>query len=405
MSNEFCTDLGKCRTRQFLTLLALGGLVVLGGLFAFFTLEHHGHVLTGMSNQIVWGLPHVFAVFLIVAASGALNVASIGSVFGKPVYKARAPLSGMLALAMLVGGLAILVLDLGRSDRLIVAMTHYNFKSIFAWNMIFYNGFFAIVGLYLLTLMDRKLYGWSKPVGFLAFIWRISLTTATGSIFGFLVARAGYNSALMAPMFIIMSFAYGLAIFMVVQSSMYRWNGIKLDENVRRRMKNLLAVFVAASLYFNIVFHLTNLYFAKQWDYERFILLDGGLYTWLFWVGQVILGGIIPIILLFIPRSRDTQAMCFCFLAPSLVILGGLAQMYVTIVGGQAYPMNMFPGHAVSSSFFDGVVASYAPSVWEWMLGLGGVGIAFVTTVMAVRMFKFMPQDDFAELQMRRSTD
>ncbi|HNA31230.1 MAG TPA: polysulfide reductase NrfD, partial [Thiobacillaceae bacterium] len=163
MSNEFCTDLGKCRTRQFLTLLALGGLVVLGGLFAFFTLEHHGHVLTGMSNQIVWGLPHVFAVFLIVAASGALNVASIGSVFGKPVYKARAPLSGMLALAMLVGGLAILVLDLGRSDRLIVAMTHYNFKSIFAWNMIFYNGFFAIVGLYLLTLMDRKLYGWSKP--------------------------------------------------------------------------------------------------------------------------------------------------------------------------------------------------------------------------------------------------
>jgi molybdopterin-containing oxidoreductase family membrane subunit len=263
MSNEFCTELGKCRTRQFLTLLGLGGLVVLAGLYAFLTLEHHGHVLTGMNNQIVWGLPHVFAVFLIVAASGALNVASIGSVFGKPMYKARAPLSGMLALAMLTGGLAILVLDLGRPDRLIVAMTYYNFKSIFAWNMIFYNGFFAIVGLYLLTMMDRKLHGWSKPVGFIAFLWRISLTTATGSIFGFIVARSGYNSALMAPMFIIMSFAYGLAIFMVVQSSMYRWNGLKLDENIRRRMKNLLAVFVVASLYFNIVLHLTNLYFAK----------------------------------------------------------------------------------------------------------------------------------------------
>ena len=36
-----------------------------------------------MNNQIVWGLPHVFAIFLIVAASGVLNVASIGSVFGK----------------------------------------------------------------------------------------------------------------------------------------------------------------------------------------------------------------------------------------------------------------------------------------------------------------------------------
>ncbi|MDP2433337.1 MAG: NrfD/PsrC family molybdoenzyme membrane anchor subunit [Pseudomonadota bacterium] len=405
MAQQLCINQGTCRTGQFIALLALGGLVVLGAMYAFFTLEHHGHILTGMNNQIVWGLPHVFAVFLIVAASGALNVASIGSVFGKQVYKSRAPLSGMLALALLAGGLAVLVLDLGRPDRLIVAMTHYNFHSIFAWNMIFYNGFFVIVGLYLVTLMDRRLKGWTKPLGYTAFFWRLSLTTATGSIFGFLVARAGYNSALMAPMFVIMSFAYGLAVFMVVQSSMYRWNGMILDEGVRRRMKNLLAVFVGASLYFTIVFHLTNLYFAKQWEFERFILLDGGIYTTVFWVGQVILGGIVPLILLYLPRSQDAQKMCFCFLAPLLVILGGVAQMYVTIVGGQAFPLVMFPGHEVQSSFYDGVVHAYNPSIYEWLLGMGGVGVTFVLTVVAVRVFKFMPQDDFKTLQSRRGTD
>jgi molybdopterin-containing oxidoreductase family membrane subunit len=405
MAHEVCVNQGECRTGLFLSLLGLGGVVVLGALYAFFTLEHHGHVLTGMNNQIVWGLPHVFAVLLIVAASGALNVASIGSVFGKQVYKSRAPLSGMLALSLLAGGLAVLVLDLGRPDRLIVAMTHYNFQSIFAWNMIFYNGFFAIVGLYLITLMDRRLKQYSKPVGYLAFFWRLGLTTATGSIFGFIVARAGYNSALMAPMFVIMSFAYGLAVFMVVQSSMYRWNGINLDEGVRRRMKNLLAVFVGASLYFTIVFHLTNLYFAKQWEFERFILLDGGIYTTVFWVGQVFLGGIVPLVLLFLPRSKDAQAMCFCFLAPLLVILGGFSQMFVTIVGGQAFPLMLFPGHEVQSTFFDGVVSAYSPSVYEWLLGMGGVGITFLLTVIAVRVFKFMPQDDFHTLQSRRSTD
>ena len=405
MAHEHCTNQGECRTGQFVALLALGGVVLLGALYAFFTLEHHGHVLTGMNNQIVWGLPHVFAVFLIVAASGALNVASIGSVFGKQVYKARAPLSGMLALALLAGGLAVLVLDLGRPDRLVVAMTHYNFNSIFAWNMIFYNGFFAIVGLYLITLMDRNLKVWSKPVGYLAFFWRLALTTATGSIFGFIVARSSYNTALMAPMFIIMSFAYGLAVFMVVQSSMFRWNGLKLDEGVRRRMKNLLAVFVGASLYFTVVFHLTNMYFAKQWAFERFILLDGGIYTQVFWIGQVILGGVVPLILLFIPRTQDAQKMCFCFLAPLLVILGGFAQMYVTIIGGQAFPMPLFPGHEVQSTFFDGVVGQYSPSVYEWLLGMGGVAVTFLLTVIAVRAFKFMPQDDFHVLQARRSTD
>jgi Ni/Fe-hydrogenase subunit HybB-like protein len=80
-------------------------------------MEEHGHVITGMDNQIVWGLPHVFAIFMIVAASGVLNVASIGSVFGQPVYKPRAPLSGLLCVALLAGGLMVLMLDLGRPDR------------------------------------------------------------------------------------------------------------------------------------------------------------------------------------------------------------------------------------------------------------------------------------------------
>jgi Ni/Fe-hydrogenase subunit HybB-like protein len=399
MANDVCLNQESCKPEQFWGLLALGGLVVLGAMYAFFTLEHHGHVLTGMNNQIVWGLPHVFAVFLIVAASGVLNVASIGSVFGKKLYKARAPLSGMLALSMLAGGLAVLVLDLGRPDRLVVAMTYYNFKSIFAWNMIFYNGFFAIVGLYLITLMSRNLKEYSGTVGLIAFLWRIALTTATGSIFGFLVARVGYNSALMAPMFIIMSFAYGLACFLLVQSAMYKWNGLLLDERILARMKNLLGVFIAASLYFTVVFHLTNLYFAKQWAFERFILLDGGVYTNVFWIGQILIGGVLPLLLLFSPGTRKSSGMIL--LASLLVIIGGLAQMFVTIVGGQAFPLVMFPGFVESSSFYDGVVHAYSPTIWEFMLGMGGVGIAFVLTVAAVRAFKFLPQDDFHSLESK----
>ncbi len=80
-------------------------LVAAGG--AWFYMEHHGHVVTGMNNQIVWGLPHVFAIFLIVAASGALNVASIASVFGQTALQAAwRRLSALLAITLLVGGLA-----------------------------------------------------------------------------------------------------------------------------------------------------------------------------------------------------------------------------------------------------------------------------------------------------------
>ena len=67
------------RSLGFYALLALLGAIVLVGLGAALYMEENGHWVTGMNNQIVWGTPHVFAVFLIVAASGALNVASIAS--------------------------------------------------------------------------------------------------------------------------------------------------------------------------------------------------------------------------------------------------------------------------------------------------------------------------------------
>src|SRR5512134_2851318 len=245
------------------------GLFVLFGALAWNYMHHHGHIVTGMDNQIVWGLPHVFAVFLIVAASGALNVASIASVFGRTLYKPLARLSGLLALTLLAGGLAILVLDLGRPDRLIVAMTHYNFKSIFAWNIFLYSGFFAVVALYLWTMFERRMNGYSARAGMLAFLWRLVLTTGTGSIFGFLVAREPYDSALLAPMFIVMSFSFGLAVFLLVLMATCRMSGRALGDGVVNRLGRLLGVFVAAVLYFVAVYHVTNLYIARQHEVER----------------------------------------------------------------------------------------------------------------------------------------
>ena len=378
------------RSLAYYALLGGLALFVIFGLSAAYYMEEHGHIVTGMNNQIVWGMPHVFAVFLIVAASGALNVASIGSGFGKAMYKPLARLSGLLAIAMLGGGLTVLMLDLGRPDRLIVAMTYYNFKSVFAWNVFLYTGFFTIVALYLWTMMERRMNPYTKAAGMAAFIWRLLLTTGTGSIFGFLVARQAYDSALLAPMFIIMSFSYGLAVYILVLLAAYNWTGRALGDTVLLRLKKLLAIFVAAVLYFVAVFHMTNLYFTKQHGIERFILLDGGIHTQLFWIGQILLGSLLPLAILFHPTLGKQRAMIA--LSAALVILGGLAQMYVTIIGGQAYPLDLFPGMQVTSSFYDGVVHLYSPSLPEIMLGLGGVAIAGAMVVFGIKILRFLPE-------------
>jgi molybdopterin-containing oxidoreductase family membrane subunit len=378
------------RSVGFHALLAALGALILAGLFAAWMMEHHGHAITGMSNRIVWGLPHVFAVFLILAASGALNVASIASVFGRALYKPLARLSGLLALTLLAGGLVVLMLDLGRPDRLIVAMTHYNFKSIFAWNIFLYSGFFMVVALYLWTMFERRMNGYSARAGMLAFLWRLVLTTGTGSIFGFLVAREAYNSALLAPLFIVMSFSFGLAVFLLVLMAACRSSGRVLGDVVLNRLGRLLGVFVAAVLYFVAVHHLTNLYVARQHDVERFILLDGGVYTGLFWLGQVVLGGVVPLALLFGRSAKRSRAALV--VAAACVIAGGLAQIYVIIIGGQAYPQLIFPDKEVASSFFDGVVAAYVPSVPELALGVGGVALALALTAIGLKVLPFLPR-------------
>ena len=384
---EYTTIQGK--SLPFFALLGGLGFFIVLGLLSTWYMEHNGHWVTGMSNQIVWGMPHVFAIFLIVAASGALNVASIASVFNKKIYEPLARLSALLALALLAGGLVVLLLDLGRPDRLIIAITYYNFKSIFAWNIILYSGFFAIVGVYIWTMMDHGVYKFKRMVGISAFIWRLTLTTGTGSIFGFLVARSAYDAALMAPMFIIMSFSFGLAVFILVLLASYNWTQRELGDVVVNRLRNLLGVFVAAVMYFVIVYHVTNLYATQHHGVENFLLVDGGVFTNLFWYGQILAGSLIPLALIYAPGVKNCRKSLAT--ACLLIIFGGMSQLYIILIGGQAYPLEMFPGYEVSSSFFDGVVNTYTPSIYEIALGFSGVALSMAIVVFALRALKFLP--------------
>jgi len=377
----------------YMGLLALLGAFVLAALGSMYYMEHNGHWVTGMDNQVVWGMPHVFAVFLIVAASGALNVASISSVFNKKIYKPLAPLSTLVALALLLGGLMILVLDLGRPDRLIVAMTYYNFKSIFAWNMILYNGFFVIVGIYAWFMLDRTMKKYSRYAGIAAFVWRLALTTGTGSIFGFLVARTAYDMAMMAPMFIIMSFSFGLAFFILVLLAAYKGTGRPLGDIVVNRLRSLLGIFAIAVLYFVFVYHISNLYATEHHGFEAFMLLGengGEFYSNIFWFGQILVGSLIPIAMIYGPgvaNCRKTLAA-----ACVLIIFGGLAQLYTIIIGGQAYPLDIFPGYEVlESTFNDGIVSQYSASAAEIMLGLGGVAMSIIVIALGIKVLGFMP--------------
>ena len=247
-------------------------------------------------------------------------------------------------------------------------------------------------------MMERRFNRYSKPVGVLAFVWRLTLTSGTGSIFGFLVAREAYDAAVMAPMFIAMSLAFGTAAFLIAWLAIAGASGRPIDREILRRQAKLLSVFVVAVLYFVVVFHVTNLYAAEHGGVVRFLLLEGEPYARLFWIGQIALGSILPLVLLWSPGlSRSTTA---CVVAACLIIVGGLIQVYVIIIGGQAYPLALFPGYEMSSSFFDGETGVYSATANEFLLGIGGVALAVLLVAISVRALPVIPQtlpDDAAD--------
>lgn len=376
--------------RSWAVLIGFGLLVAIAGLSAMY-MEYEGHWVTGMTQRIPWGLPHVFAFFLIIAASGALNVASVGSVFRKADFQPLGRLSVVLAFALLAGGLSILVLDLGRADRLMITMQYTNFTSVFAWNVWIYQVFFAATVVYLWVMMDPAVTRFYRPTAVFAFLWRLGMTTGTGSVLGFLVSRALFRTAIMAPAFVALSLSLGTAIFVIVMLLFERFEGRPATTPaLLRHFRGLLAVLISVALYMVAVMHLTGVYQAERRDVENFILFNGGIYTAMLWIGFVLVGSVIPLVLLLSPIDRDGRSPLV--IAAVLVPLGAIALLYATVIGGEAFPEELFPGKLVSSSFFDGVVNPYSPSLVELLLGLGGLGVAGLIVAMGSWVLPLLPE-------------
>jgi len=51
----------------------------------------------------------------------------------------------------------------------------------------------------------------------------------------------------------------------------------------------------------------------------------------------------------------------------------------------------LFPGREVRSTFNDGVINSYAPTLPEWLLGFGGIAIVGIIVLLSLKVLGFLP--------------
>ena len=127
-------------------LLILLAILAVIAIVCIFHQLSRGFAKTNLNDQYTWGLYIQGFFFLVSAGAGALMVLSMLTLAQVPMPAGFADFGNALAFTLLIGGMVILGLDLGKPMRIFYMITSKNFKSPLIWD--FYTlGLTALLSL------------------------------------------------------------------------------------------------------------------------------------------------------------------------------------------------------------------------------------------------------------------
>ena len=379
------------RSPRYLLLVAILALLSLWGLWASWMMFTRGHNITGMNNQVPWGLPIAMAVYFIGLSAGSLVLSAIASVFGQKQYKPFGRIAVYMAILLIIAALASIILDWGRPDRIIHPFIYFQPRSMFSVNTFLYSIYMVIGVIYLWILFAEK-DEWVKPIGIIAVVWAIGVHTGTGMIFGFINARELFHSALLGPSFIVAAASSGTALIILLLLATFRYTERPLDDSLIVGLAKYLRIFILVVMYFIFCENVTRSYMPALYHAERFLLFHGGQYPLAFWGGLVTVGLVIPSIILFHPRWG--KSIPGIVVASVMQVVGVLAERYIIVLPGQDFPLENLPGKIiVSSPFLDGQFAHYRVSLPEIAQGVGIMAMVGLAYVIGLKIFALLPQE------------
>jgi molybdopterin-containing oxidoreductase family membrane subunit len=350
----------------------------------------NGHHVTGMTNQVPWGMPIVMAVYLIGASAGSLVLSAMSSVFGKTEYKPFARIASLLAVLLIISALMAIILDWGRPDRVLVPFFHFQPRSMFSLNAILYNSYMLVGFLYLVAQFKNHEV-WQKRLGLMAVFIAVGVHSGTGAIFGFVYVRELYGSPLLPPSFISAALSSGTAMMIIVLHLTFRYTGRRLDDRLLHGMARLMGVFMLIVLYFLFVENVTRAYAPKNYEAVSFLLLHGGKYTAMFWGGLILSGLVIPCAIVFNPKT--SKATGWILIASFMQLVGVLFERFIIVIPAQIMPLELLPDKEITSVFMDGQYADYSVSLVEALYSLGLIGVVVFGFGLCVKLWPMIPEE------------
>jgi Ni/Fe-hydrogenase subunit HybB-like protein len=205
----------------------MGALTVicLLGLNAYAKQFVHGIVVTGMSDEVSWGVYIANFTFLVGVAAAAVMMVIPVYIYNNEELHDLVIFGELLAVAAILMCLAFVMVDLGRPDRfwhLIPGIGQFNFPaSMLSWDVIVLNGYLLlnvyICGYLLYCRYQKKMPSkwFYVPFVFIAIVWAVSIHTVTAFLYVGLGGRPFWNSSIVGPRFLASAFTAGPALIIL----------------------------------------------------------------------------------------------------------------------------------------------------------------------------------------------
>jgi molybdopterin-containing oxidoreductase family membrane subunit len=364
-NNTHCKEKRMTPKRIF---YLVGILMLLAGLFGFYDRLVHGHANAAYGSYVVWGLWVAMYLFFVGAATGAFMLATLDFLFDLPLFKGTGKAALWGALVTLPAGLASIGLDLGHMERIWRVYLQPNPFSLMAQMVWGYSLFGLIILAALWMAMRAPKHAWFKPLMIIGLFMSVFLSGGVGALFGVLAGRTYWHVGLLPVQFPFFSMASGAALMLVIIGLL----GPADDERRSRQLWILglaTVVLAAIKLFFLWTDFSQSLYGGIPHNVQAVNEVLYGRYWWSFWLLQIGLGTILPIIVLVQPKLARQGAWAGWM---GLLVLMGFAVARANII----LPALTIPEIEGLRTAFSGphLNYDYFPSLAEWAVTMGIIG-------------------------------
>ena len=353
--------------RYFLWMTALTAVTLLG-LNAYLKQLVAGLTVTGMTDQVSWGLYIANFTFLVGMAAAAVMLVVPVYVYHDDTLHDVVILGELLAVAVIVMCLLFVTADLGRPDRfwhMIPGVGKFNWPiSMLSWDVIVLNGYLALNAhicgylVYMVYLGRKPSKMWYIPFVFIAIVWAISIHTVTAFLYVGLGGRPFWNSAIVAPRFLASAFTAGPGFLILTLQVIRRFTNYKVEDKAIMMLRSIVQV----SMVINVFLLFCELFKEFYTDSAHvasakylFFGLHGhhGLVPWI-WTAMALDAA--ALVLLVLPASRGLK---YLNLACVLAIVGIWIEKGMGLVIPAFIPTPL------------GEIVEYVPTFNEWLICAG----------------------------------